>query len=59
MDKVMGFGDSMNDESLIRMAGHGVAMCNGLAEIKAIARHVTEKDNNHDGVGDFINKFVL
>ena len=59
MDKVMGFGDSMNDESLIRMAGHGVAMCNGLAEIKNIARHVTDLDNNHDGVGDFIKKHVL
>ena len=59
MDKVMGFGDSMNDESLIRMAGHGVAMCNGLDEIKKLARHVTEFDNNHDGVGCFIKKFVL
>lgn len=59
MDKVMGFGDSMNDESLIRMAGHGVAMCNGLEEIKKIARHVTDLDNNHDGVGDFIKKYVL
>lgn len=59
MEKVMGFGDSMNDESLIRMAGHGVAMCNGLAEIKSIARHVTDFDNNHDGVGEFIKKYVL
>lgn len=59
MEKVMGFGDSMNDESLIRMAGHGVAMCNGLEEIKKIARHVTDCDNNHDGVGDFIQKHVL
>lgn len=59
MDKVMGFGDSMNDESLIRMAGHGVAMCNGLGAIKNIARYVTEFDNNHDGVGEFIKKHVL
>ena len=59
MEKVMGFGDSMNDESLIRMAGHGVAMCNGLEEIKKIAKHVTNFDNNHDGVGEFIKKYVL
>ena len=59
MEKVMGFGDSMNDESLIRMAGHGVAMCNGLEEIKKIARHVTTYDNNHDGVGNFIKEHVL
>ena len=59
MEETMGFGDSMNDESLIRMAGHGVAMCNGLEAIKSIARHVTEYDNNHDGVGEFIKKYVL
>ena len=58
-DKVMGFGDSMNDESLIRMAGHGVAMCNGLDAIKKIARYVTEYDNNHDGVGLFLQEHVL
>ena len=59
IEQTMGFGDSMNDESLIKMAGHGVAMCNGLEEIKKIARYVTEKDNNHDGVGDFLRKHVL
>lgn len=59
IEKTMGFGDSMNDESLIRMAGYGVAMCNGLPEIKKIARFVTDLDNNHSGVGDFLRKHVL
>ena len=59
LEKTMGFGDSMNDESLIRMTGHGVAMCNGLDAIKSIARHVTDFDNNHDGVGQFLNSYVL
>lgn len=59
IEKTMGFGDSMNDESLIRMAGYGVAMCNGLEEIKKIADFVTDLDNNHDGVGDFLKKHVL
>ena len=59
MENVMGFGDSMNDESLIRMAGHGVAMSNGLEAIKSISDHVTDYDNNHDGVGEFIRKHVL
>ena len=59
MEKTMGFGDSMNDESMIRLCGHGVAMLNGLDYIKGIARHVTEKDNNASGVGDFIEKYVL
>ena len=59
IEKAMGFGDSMNDESLIRMAGWGVAMKNGLEEIKKIADFVTDEDNNHDGVGDFLKKHVL
>ena len=59
ISKAMGFGDSMNDESLIRMAGYGVAMCNGLPEIKKIADFVTEKNNNEDGIADFLRKHVL
>jgi len=55
----MGFGDSMNDESLIRHARWGVAMCNGLEEIKKIADFVTDKDNNNNGIGDFLKKRVL
>jgi hypothetical protein len=59
LENTMGFGDSMNDETLIRMAGYGVAMINGLDEIKKIANFVTDLDNNHDGVGDFLQKHVL
>ncbi|MCR4952780.1 MAG: Cof-type HAD-IIB family hydrolase [Treponema sp.] len=55
----MGFGDSMNDESLIKLCGSGVAMCNGLDYIKGIADYVTEFDNNDSGVGRFLEKFVL
>ena len=55
----MGFGDSMNDESLIRHATWGVAMCNGLKEIRDIADYVTQKDNNHNGIAEFLKAFVL
>lgn len=55
----MGFGDSMNDESMIRMCGYGVVMQNGLEEMKKIADFVTEKDNNHNGIADFLKKYVL
>lgn len=59
MSQTMGFGDSMNDESLIHMTGHGVAMCNGLDAIKSIAAYVTEYDNNNDGVGRFLYSHVI
>ena len=58
-DQTMCFGDSMNDENMFRLCKYGVAMCNGLDYIKNLASYVTEKDNNHDGVGDFIKKYVL
>lgn len=59
MEQTMGFGDSMNDETMIRMCGAGVAMSNGLDYIKEIADYVTENDNNNNGVGRFISKYVL
>ena len=59
IEQTMGFGDSMNDESLIRMTGHGVAMCNGLDAIKSIAAYVTEYNNNNDGVGQFLYTHVI
>ncbi|MBR1913190.1 MAG: HAD family phosphatase [Treponema sp.] len=59
MNQTMGFGDSMNDESMIRLCGYGVAMKNGLKYIQDIATFVTEKDNNESGVADFIQKYVL
>ncbi|MCR5606257.1 MAG: Cof-type HAD-IIB family hydrolase [Treponema sp.] len=58
-NQTMGFGDSMNDESMIKMVHHSVAMCNGLPYIQDIASYVTRKDNEHDGIGDFIAEYVL
>ena len=53
------FGDSMNDESMIRLCGAGVAMINGDDRIKSLARFVTERTNDEDGVAHFIEKYVL
>ena len=55
----MGFGDSMNDESMIAKCGYGVCMSNGIDYIKNAADFITEKDNDSSGVGDFIEKYVL
>ena len=54
----MGFGDSMNDESMIRLLEYGVCMANGNEQIKQIADYVTEKTNDESGVADFILKNV-
>lgn len=58
-EKTMAFGDSMNDESMLRKTAYSVAMCNGLDYIQQISKYVTRKSNNEDGIGDFLNEFVL
>ena len=58
-EQTMSFGDSINDESMIWLAAHSVAMKNGLDTIKKLARYTTEYDNEHDGVGQFLRKWVL
>ena len=58
-NQVMAIGDSMNDESMIRWAGYGVAMLNGDPRIKAIAKAVTSRTNEYDGVADFVEQHLL
>lgn len=52
-------GDEENDLSMIEAAGIGVAMANGISKAKAIANYVTTRDNNHDGVAEVVEKFML
>lgn len=51
------FGDGMNDMSMIKSAGLGVAMGNARSEIKAVADYVT-LSNDEDGIAHVIEKFV-
>jgi len=57
MDEVMTLGDRDNDISMIEIAGTGVAMANATEGVKAVANYVTT-DNDHDGVGNAIEKFI-
>lgn len=50
MEDVMVIGDSYNDLSMMKLAGHSVAMGNASADIKAACKTVTAT-NEHDGVG--------
>lgn len=55
---VLAIGDRDNDISMLKVAGTGVAMGNAQVGVKAVSDYVTT-DNNHDGVGDAIEKFVI
>lgn len=55
---IIAFGDEMNDFTMIEVAGVGVAMANAVDEIKEIADYVT-LSNDEDGIGDYLEKYVL
>lgn len=57
-EQVMGFGDGSNDIEMITMSGLGVAMENGLEEVKAVADYVTVT-NEEDGVAKAIEHFCF
>ena len=54
----MAMGDSGNDESMLKMAGLGIAMGNAPDFIKAVADEVTES-NEHDGAALAIERYAL
>lgn len=56
---LMACGDGMNDRSMIAYAGVGVAMQNAENPVKAVADYITTNDNDHDGVAEAIEKFIL
>lgn len=55
---IIAFGDEMNDETMIQMAGVGVAMGNAVEGIKQIADYIT-LTNDEDGIAYYLDKFVL
>jgi Cof subfamily protein (haloacid dehalogenase superfamily) len=55
LSKTVAFGDhDLNDGSMIQAAGFGVAMKNADEVLRRKALHITDKDNNEDGLGDFL-----
>ena len=57
MDEVMGIGDGLNDLSLIRAAGMGVAVKNARPALKAAADYVSEYTNDEDAVARLIEQY--
>ena len=58
-DNLMACGDGLNDRSMIAYAGVGVAMQNAEDPVKDCADYVTAADNDHDGVAEAVEKFIL
>ena len=58
LEDTYAFGDGINDLSMIRAAGHGIAMGNAVDEVKAAAEYVTA-DIDKDGVALAMEHFGL
>jgi Cof subfamily protein (haloacid dehalogenase superfamily) len=56
--EIIAFGDDYNDMEMIKGCGVGIAMENGIKEIKEIAKYVC-RNNNEDGVGKWIEENIL
>lgn len=56
--QVMAFGDSENDLGMIQLAGIGVAMANGMEEVKQAADLLAES-NEEDGVAKIIEQLIV
>jgi len=59
IENAIAAGDEENDVSMLEVAGVGVAMCNATDFTKKAADYVTKNDNNHDGLSEIIEKYIL
>ncbi|SDJ87489.1 Cof-type HAD-IIB family hydrolase [Sediminibacillus albus] len=55
--RIIAFGDEDNDLEMIEYAGVGVAMDNGIDELKVLANHVAAS-NEEDGIGAFLEEYL-
>ena len=58
MDNVIAFGDDVNDVEIISASGIGVAMGNGVLEVKEVAKLIT-KSNDEDGIAVVLEDMFL
>ena len=59
MENTVCAGDSENDIPMLKAAHTGCAMANATKAAKAAADYVTERDCDHGGVAEIIEKFLL
>ena len=58
-DEVISIGDNVNDIKMVENAGLGIAMKGSTPKLISVADYVTEEDNNHDGVANALEKYLL
>ena len=56
-ENILAFGDENNDLEMIEYAGHGVAMKNGIDELKNIANAITPFTNDENGLAKYLQEY--
>ena len=59
IERSVAAGDAENDLTMIQAAHVGAVMCNGEQLLKDHADYITSADNNHDGVAEILERFIL
>ncbi|HUM83727.1 MAG TPA: Cof-type HAD-IIB family hydrolase [Lachnospiraceae bacterium] len=59
VENTVSAGDSENDIPMIETAGIGCAMANATPACKEAADYITEKDCDHSGLAEIIEKFMI
>ena len=58
-EEVLSIGDNLNDQTLIAVAGTGVAVANAVPELLATADFICQNDHNNSAVAEAIHHFIL
>lgn len=58
-DNTIAAGDAENDITMLQASGTACVMANATAGMEAYADYITRRDNNHSGVAEIIEKFLL
>ena len=58
-EDIAAFGDGFNDLEMLEVAGMSVAMINAAEGVKNACSHITDLNNDEDGVADFVEKYLL
>lgn len=59
IEKVIAFGDTTNDNSMLKNAGIGICLLNGSDDTKAIADAITDYDVENDGVAHYLEDHIF
>lgn len=56
-EQLIAFGDGINDVEMIRDAHLGVAMLNGVDEVKAVCKDMTKYSHDEDGIARYLIEY--